>query len=219
MARALYIGGFGNGKTSAEGVGEALVASGHYEDATTMTFAHAMDNPHEVAMAAKSVDTFTHSAGLLALEGTKPKEIVSVGAPLPTTVPRLMVGTGKKTARMVGHSLTGGEAFKAVNKYNASSMAELARHPLGNLRHLREIARTNSIYLADSALRAGIPTWLHYNERDDYFRPTKEQIQMAFLLDIELHMIPGQHDELPLYPAETLDAIERVHDERVRRAS
>lgn len=213
MTRAVYIGGFGNGRASAEGVGEALATTWRYEDVTSMTFAHAMDNPQEVDRATKGVDVLTHSAGILALEGTNPNEIISVGAPLPTNVSGLLVNTGVKTAKMLGHARTSPEASEAVKGYMLSTTRELARHPWSNLRHLRQIAKTNAIHLAASAQGAGIPTWLYYNEMDGYFRPTAEQRSFASWLGIALNLIPGQHDELPLYPLSTLDAIERVHDQ------
>jgi len=210
MTRAVYIGGFGNGKKLAQGVNEALVASGSYEDADHFTFSNAITNPDKVARAVKGVDVYTHSAGILAVKDARPKEIVAVGAPLPTNISRLITGTIEKSAYMAGHALTGVEAFKAVGRYNASSLAELARHPLGNLRHLREIAGTNAIELAGVAREVGIPTRLFYNEQDIYFQPTDEQQMLARMLGVELRLIPGQHDELPLYPVNTLEQIRTV---------
>ena len=207
MTRAVYIGGFGNGKTLARGVGGALVEGGHYEDEDHFTLSWAIDNPEKVARAVDGVDVLTHSAGLLAVRGTKPKTIRAVGAPLPSSIPNLMYCAAKKTARMTGHSLTGLDSFKAVNSYNGSSIGELTLHPVGNLKLLRQISNTDAIDFAKSAKVAGIPTWLIYNEHDDFFPIREREHVLAGAVGISLEMIPGQHDQLPLYPADTLNQI------------
>lgn len=207
--RAVYIGGFGNGRKVAEGVGNALTDVGGHSDAEVFTYAYAMDNPDEVARAAAGAKLYSHSAGLGAAKDTRPSEIFAVAPPLPTSAKGLMLKSGLKSARMAKHSLVGSEELRAVSKYNASAVAELARHPVGNLKHLREIARTNSIDLALSAKEAGILTTLYFMDRDDFgFVPNEEQRSFANVLGIELHMLEGRHDQLPLYPA---NALEQIH--------
>lgn len=202
MTRPVYIGGFGNGKSLAKGVGEALGA----ED--VFTFSYAMDNPVEIAKTIRGAKLYLHSAAINAVRGTKPAEITAVAAPLPTSAARLVMRTGVKSARMAGHGFTSFDAAKTVNKYNASALSELASHPVGNLKHLKEIARTNSIELAGAAQDAGILVQMYFMDRDDYgFIPNDEQRAFANALGVELHMIEGRHDQLPLYPAQTLEAM------------
>lgn len=202
MSNTAYIGGFGNGRMLAENVGEALGTE------KVFTYAYALDNPKEIAKAVRGAKLYTHSAALQAVKGTMPAEITAVAPPLPTSATSLVLRTGVKSAKMAVHMLTGTEAFKAVNRYNLSAIAELARHPVANLKHLREIANTNSIELAHAAQGEGILTQLYFMDRDDYgFIPNDEQRTFANALGVELHMIEGRHDQLPLYPAQTLEAI------------
>lgn len=57
MSRVVYIGGFGNGKKSAEGVAEALAA--YYDDVDPFTFSRAMDSQDTVRRAVKGADVIT----------------------------------------------------------------------------------------------------------------------------------------------------------------
>jgi hypothetical protein len=204
--RSVYIGGFGNGKKLAEGVGEAL--SPDNRDVDVFTFSQAMDDPGQILRAIKGAKVFTHSAGINTIKDSSPSEIIAVAPPLPSSQKGLVLRAGVKSARMIGHGLSGKEAFSTVNSYNASSVGELMRHPVGNLKHLKEIANTNSITLAASAEAVGIPTQLFFMDRDDFgFIPNTEQQIFAKTLGIQLNMIEGRHDQLPLYPTQTLTQI------------
>ncbi len=204
MDRAVYIGGFGNGKKSAEGVAEALAS--YYDDVDPFTFSQAMDRQNVVRRAVRGVDVFTHSAGMLAVVGASPSRIEAFGAPLPTSKLRLIGRTIVKTARMhvprIGiHSM---RDLLAVNKYNLSTLAELVAHPKGNLGRLGQISRFSAVEAAIAAQQNDIPSSLTYNDGDEYFTLTAKDEAMATAAGVNITRIPGIHDELVIRPKATL---------------
>lgn len=208
MARAVYIGGFGNGKKSAEGVAEAL--SDYYDDVDLFTFSWAMDRRDAVRRAVRGVDVYTHSAGMLAVVGASPNRIEAFGAPLPTSKPRLVGRTVVKTARMhtpgIGiHSL---RDVPAVNNYNLSATAELMAHPIGNLGRLSQITRFSAVEASIAAQQSGIPSSLTYNDSDEYFTLVPGDEALATVAGVGVTRIPGIHDELVIRPTATLQLAE-----------
>lgn len=206
MSRAVYIGGFGNGRMSADGVAEALTAGGYYEDADAFTFAYTMDTA-EVGHALTGADVFTHSAGLLAINSAyEPNSITAFNAPLPMSKRRLIGQTVVKTAHMhmPGRGIKSAADIPAVTRYDISSVGELAFHPVANLREIGFISRANGIRYACRATFRGIPANLVYTEQDDYFQLSYEDKVVASRYHIPLTILPGEHDELVLRPDQTL---------------
>lgn len=205
--RAVFIGGFGNGAASAERVAEALTT--YYDDADVFTFSKAMRKPDKVSKAVVGVDTFTHSAGMLALEHTYPTSITAFNAPLPTSKKHLIGKTLHKTARMhaPGVGIHSAEDVKSVALYDASATGELILHTVGNLRHLGRIAEFDAIASAAAANSIGISTELIYTDDDVYFQVPDHYRQLAERINVGLQMIPGEHDELALRPDQTLHAV------------
>lgn len=208
MRRAVYIGGFGNGKRSAEGVADGIAEAsvGYYDDVYPFTFSGAMDNPNIVRRATQNVDVFTHSAGMLALRGTSPRRIEAFSAPLPTTRGRLIRNTLLKTARMhtPGIGIRSAEDFRNVNVYNTSALAELLAHPKGNLGRLGQIACFNAVEIAIAAQQSDIPTHLTYTDGDEYFSLSDEDESRATHSGVKVKRITGIHDELVIRPVATL---------------
>jgi hypothetical protein len=204
MKRAVYIGGFANGATSAEGVAKALTY--YYDDVDPFTFSSAMDRPDVIRRAVHGVDVFTHSAGMLAVVGFLPGRIEAFGAPLPRSKLGLVGRTVAKTARMhtPGVGIRSVEDIPAVTAYNLSATAELATHLKGNLGRLGQIARFSAVNIAIAAERSGIPTALTYTNGDEYFSLTAQGEAAATAIGIDVTRIPGIHDELVIRPAATL---------------
>jgi hypothetical protein len=206
MNRAVYIGGFGNGKASAERVGEAL---GHYyADVDVFTFAEAMDKKsNQVRRASQGVSRLvTHSAGIMAItDEMSPGVISAFNAPLPTSRKHLMLATLKKTARMHANlmdaSLIGTPegSVGPVLAYDRSAVAELIANPIENLKYLKQIAQFDAIDCA-ATISSDIETELIYTTKDDYFNPNKQDLARALLSGVQLYMTDGQHDELVLQP-------------------
>jgi hypothetical protein len=178
MSRAVYVGGFGNGRRSAEGVGGALTP--YYEEVDVFTFSEASGDSAKIERATRGVDTYTHSAGLMSLRsGVRPAEVHAFGAPLPTGRAKLLAGTVVKTVAMnvpgVGiHDLS--DVTSAI-RYGVSSLAEIAVHPVANLRPFinGSISRFDAVTAATESQSAGIPTWLTYMDDDEYFQLSSTQ--------------------------------------------
>lgn len=211
MARALYIGGYGNGRSLAGDVGYALAAGG-YEHIDSMTASEAMTDPDRVRKLTRGIDVFTHSMGMIAIQkaSSSPKELTAFNAPLPTPLHRLVSRTIAKSVQMGMpdgiHDFS--EQSAAVIAYNRSSVAELAAHPFFHLRTLlgRTVTHFNAFEVARSAVESGIPTRLIYTDRDLFF-PSDQQYAQAEKFQFGFTQIPGVHDQLPLYPDETLGQI------------
>lgn len=208
MGRAVYIGGFGNGRGNAERVASALEP--YYDEIDEFTFSEAISEPGKVRRAVHGVDAITHSAGMLSLAGTSPSRIEAFGAPLPTTKLRLIGRTGLKTARMhiPGIGIQSTRDVLAVASYDGSSTAELIAHPVRNLGNLGEISRFDAVKAAIAALESDIPTSLNYTEGDEYFQLSEEREATAKTMGVGVTRIPGIHDELIIRPAETLQQVD-----------
>lgn len=208
MKRAVYIGGFGNGKSSAEHVASALEP--YYDNIDIFTFSEAMESPGEVSRAVKGVDTITHSAGLLAVKNTAPRSIEAFGAPLPTNRISLVGRTGLKIARMhlPGTGIRSSQDIWAVGRYDLGTAAELARHPKRNLGRLGAIAHFNAVEAAAAARKKNILPALHYHDGDEYFQLSLVQETQARAAGVEVIRLPGGiHDELVIRPQETLQSV------------
>lgn len=209
MSRAVYIGGFGNGRASAEGVATALEK--HFEDVAEFTFSDYMNNPKDVHKAAWKAHLITHSAGALALADPRisPVRAELLNPPLVRGVPSLLARTVLKQARMatpgIGmHSL--GDVG-SVARYNVSSAAELVVHPLANLGNLRRISNFDSVHAAIHARREGIYSRLLWTEDDAYFKPAAHDIYALTSVGIRAGIVPGEHDEVVLRPQQFIDQL------------
>jgi hypothetical protein len=214
MRRVVYIGGFGNGKKSAESVADAL--TGYYDDVDEpFTFSDAMSNQDIVRKAVRGADVITHSAGLLAIVGTNPSKIEAFGPPLPTTKLGLIGRTVIKTARMhiPGIGIQSLRDIRAVNSYDLGAATELVTNPRGNLGRLGQVARFDAVETAVAAQQSDIPTSLIYTNGDEYFSLSAQCEAIATAAGVSVTRFSGIHDELIIRPAETLRraSIEQPH--------
>ncbi len=207
MNRAVYIGGFANGRSLATSVGEAL--SVRHDDVDVFTFSDAMKRPEQIRKAARGVHTYTHSAGFLAIQAAHPKEIHAFNPPLPTSRTRLLARTAVKSANMhmPGRGIHSVEDIAAVGRFDRSATAELVAHPVANLRPFANklISKFNAIDTA--AYYRGVletPVTLITTDHDDYFMYGPYEITDAMMMRVPLVWLPGEHDELPLRPSQTL---------------
>jgi hypothetical protein len=207
MSRAVYISGFAGGEKGAERVVSVLET--RYNDVDSFTFSHAMANPDEIRKATKRVPTITHSAGMLALieSGANPDELIAFGPPLPMSLLQLPGRTIRKRMRMheAGIGIQSTEDVAAIKEYEASSMGELTKHPLGNFGHIGKITRFDAVDAAIGAVQAGTETNLVYTHGDEYFQLSEERETVARAAGVGIMRLAGIHDELPLRPIATLD--------------
>lgn len=203
--RVVYIGGFGNGRSCAEGVASAL--EDYYENVEEpFTFSEAIKDPEKIRKAVERASVVTHSAGLLAIRGTWPESIQAFNPPLPTSRSRLVIRTLAKTTHLhtPGRGIKRGSDIKAVAQFDASSVAELAVHPVANLGNLGKISKFNAVKELMDAQEAYIPSELIYTDDDDYFKLSWLSEMTAKSANVRVTRLPGEHDELILRPAQTL---------------
>lgn len=202
MNRLVYVGGFGNGPAS-EAIHETLRHGWNVEDIDSFTFAEAMAQPERVAKAARGVLCVSHSAGLMALDGTSPEVIHAFNPPLPTKIPSLLARTGLKTAGMFVRGFTdyGISGIKAAAVYSQNSATELGSHPVANLRHLPKIAKANAIKIAGEAAKNEVSIFPSWTQHDNYFYPSVHDYYYANRLGVSIESeLPGEHDEFVLRP-------------------
>ena len=202
MSRIVYVGGFGNGRNSAERVGNAL--SCQFEEVDPFTFSDFINKQATVQKAMKGVELVTHSAGALAIAeaNSRPNFAHLLNPPLPRRVGGLLVRTVIKTARMntLGQGIHHFGDLSAVANYSGSSISEFAAHPFANLGNLRRISRFNAIDVAINAKSVGMPLSLAWTRGDVYFQPTPLDLDRALTNNIPVGMFQGEHDEVVLRP-------------------
>lgn len=204
MSRAVYIGGFGNGRASMERVANALEA--YYEDVDGFTFSYAMRNPERISKAVHNVAAITHSAGMMALRHTDPNTITAFDAPVPTSKAALVGRTLVKTAHMhtPGIGIHTSRDLAAIATYDISATAEFMTHPRTNLGNLGAISRFDAVNAAIDAQETGIETCLIYTDCDEYFGLSRRQVRDAHETGVRVMTLSGIHDELVIRPADTL---------------
>jgi hypothetical protein len=205
MKRAVYIGGFGNGRGNAERVADAL--SNRYATAEPFTFAYAMDNPDVIRRAVRGADVITHSAGMLALKGTRPEYIGAIGAPVPMTPAQLVMRSALKTLRMhtPGIGIRNARDIGCVMAYDLSTVGEYVTNGPDNLKYLPKVAKFDAVAVAIAAEQSDIPTMLGYSEDDEFFHITPDDALRAAAGGVDIAHLTGVHDQLVLTPDETLE--------------
>lgn len=205
MSQAIYIGGFSGGRKSAERVQEALGT--YYEDVEAYTFAEAMNRLAEVKKASKKKPVITHSAGLLALEGASPSEVVAFGAPLPRGRIALLGASARKQAQMHIDARSMPNLVRAI-RFDIESGIELAvptrdrgrthwKHFLNG-----SISRFDAIEAGRELQHEGCEVSLTYGTRDLFFNPSVEQEREAVSAGVDITRAwDDVHDALVLNPA------------------
>ncbi len=207
---ASYVGGFGNGRKSAETVAGALEKRLD-RPVNAFTFSDWVTDPDEVGRATRNAHVFTHSAGVLALNNANFSSAYMLNPPLPRSVGRLVVGAGLKTARMfipgVGMHTPADLLASAV--YSASATAELAAHPIANFGQLREISKFDAIRVATGLNNANKDVrGIAWTENDTFFAPSEADLDKLRIAGIPYQIVPGEHDEVVLRPEQFLDNID-----------
>ncbi len=203
---AVYIGGFGNGRSSAKRVCESIASLPDFDETQVkgFTFSEAMKNPEELRRESKGAQYFlTHSAGFLALARAeiKPIYLEVHAAPIPSSVSKLLLRTLNKTVRMhlPGAGLQRPSDISRIIEWDASSIAEFSTHPSGNFRYLKHIAEFNAFEVFDD-LKDHVDGGLIYYDKDAYFKRDEVIRASEVYPDVPFRIIPGEHDELVLRP-------------------
>jgi hypothetical protein len=204
MNRLLYLPGLGNAQSGADRVADRLASYYGFEASDGITFGNALADPDKVRKAAKRADkVITGSAGLLAMVGVTTKEIHAINPPLPST-----------RWRLAGQTVLRGWRERDINHINGplrvdgGFFEEVKADPWRHLGPFLDgrISRFDAIQAAIDAVRAGVPVGLGFTNRDCYFHPTPERVELARANSVLVALIEGVHDELALRPEATMDA-------------
>ena len=219
MSRAVFIGGFGNGEASARGVADALQTVGNYEDVDNFSFGQSRSGDYDklvtdIERAAQGVDVFALSASALGVPRLRAKEATLIDAPLPTSRMHLIANTVAKSVKMPFANTEHGrlDHLARIGSYLGSSTVELFRRPTKNLRPYfnGEISRFDAITAATQLKNMGVLTRLIAMSEDRYFQlASPANLARASAVGVDVTVVEGIHDQLALYPEETLTKILR----------
>lgn len=216
MTRAVYIGGFLGLGANAERVGEAISDVFNFDEIDVFTFAQANNDPTTVRKATHNIPVFTHSAGMLAIDGANPAELHSFSPPLPASRMQLLIRSVIKNARLVtpGIAVHSMDDLRTAVQLSRSSGKELVRHPVDNLSAYfnGQISRFNAVAASIRAQNANIPTTLAYMDNDVYFHLDVHRQAVAERAGVTVVRMAGEHDELALRPDLTLQSYAAIID-------
>jgi len=203
----VYIGGYGQGKTTVHNVAAAIETyhKGNVAGIDPYTFSCAIKNPSILRRAIEGAEVYTLSAGFMALvnalEGKQdylPGTIDAFNPPIPTSVPQLCGRTALKSWDMLSDT-----DKPAARSYSRSSAAEFSVHVPTLVSALFDISKFNAIKEARDMQSRGVPVDLAYTDKDRYFMPTDEQKAFAKDAGVRILYLAGVHDEVALRPEET----------------
>lgn len=199
MERLVLIGGFTEGRTSLEAVGQAACTEQLVRDFDAFTMAEAVNNPDIIKKASAGVILATHSAGLMAVEhDMSPDVLVAFCAPEPKSPFQLAMSAIKKTKDHLADLSHRPEFRPEIGRVLAGNIAEASRHPLFYPRALGQIARFSaSEHIANFTLAEnGTRMVGKADARLDQFKFAKNNHDYLNQLGVELAIIDGGHDEI-----------------------
>lgn len=209
----VFIGGFAGSKRQARYTADALAE--YYgqdrREVVSLSFAEAMDDRMRTHELVKGKGVLTHSAGTLSVEGAEFRELTSVAPPLPTPRMKLIARAGIKSFQMTRGALHDSGRFHRVMDLNNGQAGELLSHPYGNLRHLNAIAVHDCVEVASSGHRLGTRVRLGFMSEDAFgYTPSSEEVAGLNRQGIPAATIDGVHDEIIIYPQETIADLDYV---------
>lgn len=207
MNRVVVVGGFTEGEMALEPVAEAACEFGIAEDADIFKFRDVMYDDTDLVRASRGQHVITHSAGVLALSNqVSPRRISSYNGPEQSSKIDLVKAAARKTLNHQKAVITGPYRVRHIRTL-ASNTAELAIHPIGNLRHLGKIAGFSTIERL-SVFRAfqGTHADVVIMEQDEFFSTSDKLHNQAHTLGISVVRLDGFHDDLLVEPRRILEA-------------
>lgn len=206
MKKILYIGGVGSDSHTVGSIVRALEA---VFDASIvgMAFSEAYRNKAKIARLAPDCTVITHSAGMMLLKDTAPKELIAIAPPMPTLPSLIFLRSFPKTLALMK---SGRESFDRplkVTLYHLHAFAQHLLRPLSNGMQLKEISSFNSAQRAVEFQRCGTKVTLGFMENDRLFPDSHAHphVEVAKKQGVRVYdVVLGHHDEFVLYPLEVL---------------
>lgn len=206
MKKILYIGGVGSDSHTVDGIARLLEARLN-ANVIAMSFSKAYANKARVARLAPECTVITHSAGMLLLKDTAPKEVIAIAPPMPTPSSLILLRSFHKTIALLTSGRESIGRPRKVASYHIHSFKEHVFRPTFNSVLLRSISMFDAARCAVELQRCGAKVTLGFMENDRLFPDSHlhPHIEVAKKQGVKVSdIVLGHHDEFVLYPLEVL---------------
>lgn len=207
MSHNLLVGGFASSERQTKRVADVLAAR-QDEEFAAISFREAMSDRERLERMARGADVVTHSAGMLAIRGTRPESITAIAPPVPVWAPLLAaraIASGLEFAATDTRRCTDD---KEVTKCIEDAAVELALHLPDNLRWLWDIATFDVLKAGIAAQEEGISAGIAFMTKDKLFQPSAHRLQWARRLGLKVVSVSGTHEDFLQRPGSILNEYE-----------
>lgn len=204
MSHNLLVGGFASSERQVKRVADVLAAR-QGEEFAAISFREAMSDRDRLERMAHGADVVTHSAGMVAIQGTKPESITAIAPPVPVWAPLL---AARAIASGLEFALTDTRRpadSKEVAQCVSDAGRELALHLHGNVRELGAIATFDALKAGLAAQEAGVNTGIAFMTKDKLFQPSAHRLLCARRLGLRVVSVSGTHEDFLQRPASVLN--------------
>jgi len=209
MDTIVFIGGMGSNRPQVEAVGDEL--SAYYDQPVQVfSFRDALQNTDKIKELTRGAHVITHAAGMLLLAGMRPREVVAIAPPTPTSPSTLLLRSIPKTMYLFKQSQKDSNRRKKVSDYHKFAALEHGRYPHYNIAKLSMIGKFDAFKAATALAKNGAAITLAFMQDDllffniarSYFGNEMQERGIQVRIDV-----PGEHDEFLLYPVEVLKSL------------
>ena len=211
MKKILYIGGVGSDSYLAALIADAL-ANYYGANVIGMSFSEAYKNKAKVARLAPECLVITHSAGMMLLKNTTPKELIAIAPPMPVFASLLLLRSFPKTLALIASGSESHGRPRKILMYHLHSFFERVSRPLQNSLLTREISAFNAAQTAVEMTQGGTKVTLGFMENELLFPESVHHPHIAIAREHGVNIcdnLLGHHDEFVFYPAEVLAQLSR----------
>jgi len=206
MDTIVFIGGIGSNRSQVEAVGQEL--SDYYnQPVQVFSFRDAWQNREKIKELTEDAHVITHSAGMVALAGTNPKEVIAIAPPIPVQPSTLIWRSVPKTIQLVRRARDDEVRRQKVRNYHKHATIEHSRYPQYNLGYLARVGNFDAFKAGQEMAKNGTAVTLAFMRDDLLFFNTARFYFVNEMNEqgIDVRMdIPGEHDEFLLYPTAIL---------------
>lgn len=204
MTRKIIVGGFASEQRQMDRVARSF-SEFYDEDVEGVSFRSAMNNPLALDELVRGGTVFTHSAGMVAIKDTMPREIIAVAPPVPTSVTRLIARSARGAHDLARESFS--QPLKqqlTLAGRGAELGLEVFWHPRAHLGRLGVISTFDAIERGIAAQSAGIETDIAFMDHDQLFQLSNGNRIRAANAGLSVLTLHGGHEKLLFEPDELI---------------
>jgi hypothetical protein len=204
MSHVVFIGGVGSSPAQIEAVVAEL--SNDYAQVTGFSFREAYQSPSELARIAKDALVVTHSAGMVLLQETAPREIIAIAPPTILHPGRLLIRSVVKTQSLLASAKQSPERRKQVKLYHQRAFLEHMRYPRYNSMMISKVGSFNAFDSAISHVSNGVTVTLVLMDNDKiFYMPPEDVVTQIENSGVNIKTVSGEHDEFVVDPRFVID--------------